>query len=329
MYGRELFMGRDSGEIHEGCEYLVGIVVPTHCKRIRGGALDPRRGAYYRSEKPPPGCRGQGEPERRRGQDRPGTGQLLPADQHRRRLEQGAFLPRPRRKASNAHVKYQTDSVYLKQTIYDFGRTSGAVDAARGNRDAAAETLAITRQDLAFRVQSRLLSVCWPPKSRLSPSGKPSRRGKRSYRQAQEFFNQGIRAKVDVARAEANLYAARTSLIRAKTTGRSHGSSLPTPWGFHPWETVPWRNHPLHRSLLPERSRAQQDALANRAELKRLKPCKAGGGRQPENRQERLSSDPVGNGERRLCGQGLSSRRQCLGGGPEPDDAAFFRLFHG
>ena len=36
------------------------------------------------------------------------------------------------------------------------------------------------------------------------------------FRQAQEFFNQGIRAKVDVARAEANYFAAKTNLIRAE-----------------------------------------------------------------------------------------------------------------
>jgi outer membrane protein TolC len=37
-------------------------------------------------------------------------------------------------------------ALYLKQTIYDFGRTSGAVAATRGNREAVDNALSVTRQ---------------------------------------------------------------------------------------------------------------------------------------------------------------------------------------
>jgi len=51
-------------------------------------------------------------------------------------------------------IEVQSEALYLKQTIYDFGRTAGAVAAARGNSAAVAESLAVTRQDLAFRVRA-------------------------------------------------------------------------------------------------------------------------------------------------------------------------------
>jgi len=51
-------------------------------------------------------------------------------------------------------TEVNTDVLYLKQTIYDFGRTSGVVDAARSNRDVADKALTITRQDLTLRVRS-------------------------------------------------------------------------------------------------------------------------------------------------------------------------------
>ena len=51
-------------------------------------------------------------------------------------------------------TEVHTDALYLRQTIYDFGRTAGAVDAARENLTVAAESLAITRQDLTFRLKS-------------------------------------------------------------------------------------------------------------------------------------------------------------------------------
>jgi len=105
--------------------------------------------------------------------------------------------------------------LYLKQTIYDFGRTSGVVDAANSNREAANKSLAITRQDLTLRVKSAFYLLFAAEKQVIAVSETVNARGE-VLRQAQEFFNQGVRAKVDVARAEANFFAAKTSRIRAE-----------------------------------------------------------------------------------------------------------------
>lgn len=112
-------------------------------------------------------------------------------------------------------TEVNTEALYLRQNIYDFGRTSGAVEAARNAREAAAETVAVTRQDLVFRVRTAYYLLLAAEKQ-VAATRETARARDEVYLQALEFFNQGIRAKVDVARAEANLYAARTALIRAE-----------------------------------------------------------------------------------------------------------------
>ena len=166
-----------------------------------------------------------------------------------------------------------TDALYLKQTLYDFGRTAGAVDAARSNREAAVKTLAITGQDLALRVRSAFYLVLAAEKQVIATRETVKARDE-VYRQAQEFFAQGIRAKVDVARAEANLYAARTALIRAESNREIGRVELANAMGIASLgdrdlaEPFPG-SHPL-----PERDQAQQDAVRNRAELQQLAALK-------------------------------------------------------
>lgn len=166
-------------------------------------------------------------------------------------------------------VDVHTDALYLKQTIYDFGRTSGAVAAARSNRAAAEESVAITRQDLTFRVKNAYYLVLAAEKQVLAVMETVKAR-EAVFNQAQEFFRQGIRSKVDVARAEANLYAARTSLIRANNNREIARIELANAMGLSSLEQRPLVEPPTSSISLPEDDRVRQGALANRAELKRL-----------------------------------------------------------
>ncbi|MDD5287313.1 MAG: TolC family protein, partial [Desulfuromonadaceae bacterium] len=109
--------------------------------------------------------------------------------------------------------------LYLKQTIYDFGRTAGAVEAARSNREAADKAVAVSRQELVFRVKTAFYLLLVADKQIIAVMETVKAR-EEVFRQAQEFFTQGISAKVDVARAEANLFSARTALIRAENNKR-------------------------------------------------------------------------------------------------------------
>ena len=170
-------------------------------------------------------------------------------------------------------IEVQTDALYLKQTIYDFGRTAGAVAAARENSIAAAETLAITRQDLVFRVRAAYYLVLAAGKQVVTVRETVLAR-EEVYQQAREYFSEGIRAKVDVARAEANLYAARTSLIRAENNLEIAKIELATAMGVASLgERMPVEPD-VAASAVPERSEAQREALVNRAELRRLTALK-------------------------------------------------------
>ena len=165
-------------------------------------------------------------------------------------------------------------SLYLKQTIYDFGRTSGAVEAARGNREAADNALTVTRQDLTLRVKVAFYLVLALEKQVQAVRENVKAR-EDVFRQAQEFFNQGIRARVDVARAEANFFAAKTNLIRAESNREIARVELANAMGIASLgEHTPVATSSVLLSL-PERNSSQQDALRNRAELQQFAAMKS------------------------------------------------------
>ncbi len=176
-------------------------------------------------------------------------------------------------KESVLNADVNTDALYLKQTIYDFGRTSGAVEASRGNQKAAAESLAITRQDLALRVKSAFYLLLAAEKQ-VEAVKETVKARDAVFRQAQEFFNQGIRAKVDVARAESNLYAAKTSLIRAENNREIARVELANAMGVPSLRERTLVEPTVASVILPELDQVRREAFANRAELKRLAALK-------------------------------------------------------
>ncbi len=171
-------------------------------------------------------------------------------------------------------VEVHTDAVYLKQVLYDFGRTSGAVAAARSNRTATEESLAITRQDIVLRVKTAYYLVLATEKQVVAVTEDVKAR-EAVFNQAQEFFKQGIRAKVEVTRAEANLYAAKTSLIRAKNNREIARIELANAMGVSSLGPCSLIEPTVSPSVLPTDDTVRQDAVANRAELKRLIALKA------------------------------------------------------
>lgn len=167
-------------------------------------------------------------------------------------------------------TEVNSTALYLKQTIYDFGRTSGAVDAARGNRDAADKTLIISRQDLTLRVKSAFY-LLFASEKQVAAVRQTVKARAQVHGQALEFFNQGVRAKVDVVRAESNLFAAKSALIRAENNLEIARLELANSMGMASLEgRALEETSPVTSPPLPERSLAQQEAIQNRAELKLL-----------------------------------------------------------
>ncbi len=100
-------------------------------------------------------------------------------------------------------------------TLYNFGKREGTVQAAR-------ETVSATQQDYATTVQDTALAIKTAYYTYLATQAfvnvaKGAVRSRELLvRQARGFFEVGTRAKIDVARAEANLYNAQADLILAE-----------------------------------------------------------------------------------------------------------------
>ena len=171
-------------------------------------------------------------------------------------------------------TEVNTDALYLKQTIYDFGRTAGAVAASRGSREAADKALILTRQDVALRVKNAFFLLLAAEKQVIAVRETVKAR-EGVNRQAQEFFNQGIRAKVDAARAEANYFAAKTALIRAENNREIARVELANAMGIASLgEGTFLTEQSPDVQPLPDRSQVQLEALQNRAELQQLTALK-------------------------------------------------------
>ncbi|MGA8754262.1 TolC family protein [Candidatus Deferrimicrobium sp.] len=103
----------------------------------------------------------------------------------------------------------------LDWMLYDFGRTGASVDRADANAAVSRENAATTREDVAFVATVAFYNVMRAEKT-VEFQRENLRQQEALYRQASAFYEAGVRAKIDVVRAEANLYDARAQLSQAE-----------------------------------------------------------------------------------------------------------------
>jgi len=180
----------------------------------------------------------------------------------------------------NVTVPYEFAQGNLNWTLYDFGRTGASVGRADAQAAALRENGATTREDVVFVATVAFYNVLRAEKT-LEFQRENLRRQESLYRQASAFYEAGVRAKIDVARAEANLYDARAQLSQAENGVRVARVTLlqrmgvDGPAGFQLAGTLPersipgtlgdWvseaeRNRPELRALV-EKERAATEAL--------------------------------------------------------------------
>lgn len=157
--------------------------------------------------------------------------------------------------------------VAVRQNLWDFGRTAGAVAAARGDREAAAQGEAATRQEVVLRVRSAYY-LQFAAEEQVEAIRERVRAREAVLRQAQGFFAEGIRPRVEVARAEADLHAARTELIRAENNRDLARLELAQAMGVEALEERPLSEPPYPQAPLPGLAAAREEALRGRAELR-------------------------------------------------------------
>ena len=99
--------------------------------------------------------------------------------------------------------------------IYDFGRTSASVDRADANAASSRAGAATTREDVVFAAKLAFYNVLRAERT-LSFQRENLKQRETLLRQATAFYEAGVRAKIDVARAEANVYDARAQVSQVE-----------------------------------------------------------------------------------------------------------------
>ncbi|MBI2384724.1 MAG: TolC family protein [Elusimicrobia bacterium] len=160
-------------------------------------------------------------------------------------------------------------SAQLKQTLYDFGRTSGAAKAARLNRAAAEQARAAARQDAALRVREAYYLVL-AAERQVAAEREAAAAKEEVFRQARGYFDEGVRSKLDVSRAEAELHAARAALIRAENNRDLARVELAGSMGRPGSETRALAEPAAALAEVPDREEARRLALAGSADVRRL-----------------------------------------------------------
>ena len=99
--------------------------------------------------------------------------------------------------------------------LYNFGKREGNVQAARETLDATKQDYGTTTQDTVLSIKQSYY-VYLASQALVKVRQDTVRNRELLVRQARGFYEVGTRARIDVARAEANLYTARADLIAAE-----------------------------------------------------------------------------------------------------------------
>ncbi len=103
----------------------------------------------------------------------------------------------------------------FNQTLYNFGKREGNVQASRETLGAVQQDYATTNQDIILSIKQAYY-VYLGAQAIVVVRKDTVRNRELLVRQARGFFEVGTRARIDVARAEANLYTAQADLIAAE-----------------------------------------------------------------------------------------------------------------
>jgi outer membrane protein TolC len=168
----------------------------------------------------------------------------------------------------------------LNWTLYDFGRTGASVDRADANEAVSRANAVTTRENVVFVATVAFYNVLRAERT-LEFQRENLRQQEALHRQASAFFEAGVRARIDVARTEANLYDARAQLSQAENglrvaritllqrigadgpAGFRLAGALPElslPGALQDWVAEAERNRPELRALV-ERERAATESL--------------------------------------------------------------------
>lgn len=110
---------------------------------------------------------------------------------------------------------YYINRVSATQLIFDFGKTPGQIAQTRSTFQQTREDFTNTRQQVALDARTAYFGYLAAQRA-LKVEQDNVRQNQDLLKQAQGFYQVGLKAKIDVTKAEANLYDAEANLLRAK-----------------------------------------------------------------------------------------------------------------
>ncbi len=122
----------------------------------------------------------------------------------------------------------------VNQLLYDFGRATGQVASSRAGYKQAAEDYANIRQQVVLDTRTAYFEYLAARRA-IKVADDNVRQNQELLKQAKGFYEVGLRAKIDVTKAEANLANAEAELIRAKNLADVSRVKLMTVLGLKTW----------------------------------------------------------------------------------------------
>ncbi len=151
--------------------------------------------------------------------------------------------------------------------LYNFGKREGNVQAARETLDATQQDFGTTTQDTVLSIKQSYY-VYLASQALVRVRRDTVRNRELLVRQAQGFYEVGTRARIDVARAEANLYTARADLIAAENGVKIAWVTLRNAMGSPRLPEQPVAEDSPEVELSMNLAAARDAAFAARTELK-------------------------------------------------------------
>lgn len=156
----------------------------------------------------------------------------------------------------------------FNQLLFDFGKTPSQVAGSKASYKQSLEDYANTRQQVVLTARTAYFAYLAARRA-IKVAEENVRQNQELLKQAQAFYDVGLRARVDVTFAESNLANAETELIRAKNLAATSRVDLMTALGLKTW---PYREVEDVLEVAPTRqslSDLKAKALKQRPELKK------------------------------------------------------------
>jgi outer membrane protein len=173
----------------------------------------------------------------------------------------GAFL-------GGSITKTYSTSLSVNQTLYDFGKTGNAYDAAKLGTQSTERDAERVGQEVVLNVKQSYYALLAATKL-VEVARKTIEQTESHVKQAEAFFRAGSKPRYDVTRAEVEVNNAKLGLINAKNGVRIRTIALNNAMGIDPGRSTEIVEVLPEVPALPTLEQAQIDALTNRPDMKK------------------------------------------------------------